>query len=418
MFGFNPFAVFTNHGSSSSPASSPEPFQPIFGFSFDDDDESTGIPLLDSALSVFQPGLMFVDSYLTELGNDGIPFVGDDEREGTDEDDIIIGLTGDDTINGNDGDDFIEAGPGDDVVEGGGGSNTIFGGRGDDVLRSAGTPKVIAVFNEGGTEDLDVFEVFLVAGTTVSFDIDGGSGTPGSTSVDTVLSVNGPNGEFFNNDDSPLDPGSLSGLDPFLEIVVPSTGTYTITVGEFPPPSPATNPVDPGETFTLIVSIPNDEVPVSNVDGGPGDDMLIAGEGIDIFTGGPGSDVFKLLLSNSGIANTTHITDFQPFSGAGNDADIIEISGLIPPAINPEFVTRTGPFLENGDFLASFVIQAAAFVFTEFEGSTQIIIDDRDNFVNGNEMVVVLEGTTLADLSTDGVAGIQAADIDAIFDFV
>ena len=68
-----------------------------------------------------------VDDVLTGSG-------GDDQINGYGGDDIVDGAAGDDDLHGGSGADQIHAGDGDDVLHGGGGQDTLSGGDGDDSL--------------------------------------------------------------------------------------------------------------------------------------------------------------------------------------------------------------------------------------------------------------------------------------------
>ena len=74
------------------------------------------------------------------------------KRQGSEDDDVLIGTSGDDLIEGfggNDtitglaGDDILIGGDGDDEIDGGSGTNRLHGDAGDDTIISSGTNDVV-----------------------------------------------------------------------------------------------------------------------------------------------------------------------------------------------------------------------------------------------------------------------------------
>ena len=93
----------------------------------------------------------------------------------------------------------------------------------------------------------DFFAISLEAGQTLYADIDGGRGGSFLEDVDTTLAVFGQSGGALAfNDDSGIDPGSISILDAKLEFTAATAGTYYVRVSNF-------NPFDRG-TYTLYLS--------------------------------------------------------------------------------------------------------------------------------------------------------------------
>lgn len=156
---------------------------------------------------------------------------GDDEINGTADDDVLCGGDGKDTINGGGGDDTIFGGPGDDSIEGGAGADVIDGGLGNDNLYSGslvGGPDGAADTLSGGPGN-DIVSALGDSGLHV---LDGDEGR------DLVLG--GRNRDVIDGG-----PGHDSG-----------------TVG--------------GHNRRLA--------------GGPGNDLVRGGDGDDLLEGGPGSD--------------------------------------------------------------------------------------------------------------------------------
>lgn len=78
---------------------------------------------------------------------------GDDTIDGGDGHDLIFAGRGDDTIDGGAGNDVIVAGSGDDTVDGGDGHDVIFGGRGDDTI--VGGDGNDLIFGGSGNDTID-----------------------------------------------------------------------------------------------------------------------------------------------------------------------------------------------------------------------------------------------------------------------
>ena len=196
---------------------------------------------------------------------------GDDTLSGGGDDDYIYGGIGDDTLNGEWDDDTIDGGPGDDTIDGGPGDDTIDGGPGDDTI-------------DGGPGD------DTIDGGPGDDTIDGG---PGDDTIDGGRYIYGGTG-----DDS----------------------LYGTSNGD-------------------------------TIEGGSGDDTLRGGPGDDIFvyrTQGFGKDVIKdfdvredkLDFRGSGLGFSdlkfswskpdTVLVD----AGAGNQIELVAISGLLPPLAN------------------------------------------------------------------------------------
>ena len=82
----------------------------------------------DGSMSAIDQYVEGVNLGVVETGS------GDDEVQGTDDDNFIITNDGDDTVEAGEGDDFVDAGAGEDFVDGGRGNDIILGGDGDDEL--------------------------------------------------------------------------------------------------------------------------------------------------------------------------------------------------------------------------------------------------------------------------------------------
>jgi hypothetical protein len=84
------------------------------------------------------------------------------------------------------------------------------------------------------SNDVDFFRVDLLGGDRVIFDIDDGNDAADLDFLDTILTVFNQNGEVVTfNDDSPVDPGSTSSLDSFIDFTAPANGSYLVAVSSF-----------------------------------------------------------------------------------------------------------------------------------------------------------------------------------------
>ena len=110
------------------------------------------------------------------------------------------------------------------------------------VIGSDGTAGVNgAILNTSTHRDTDFYSFQAQQGDVVTIDIDGGMKSA-NTGVDTVIAIFGPVGTnsvnlppLQQNDDAPLDPGSVSTADSRIDSFnVPATGTYVVGVTSFP----------------------------------------------------------------------------------------------------------------------------------------------------------------------------------------
>lgn len=204
---------------------------------------------------------------------------------GTKAHDVIVAGPGDNTIHGAGGNDTICAGAGNDTIHGGRGNDTIHGEAGDDTIRGErgsdaldGGPGSDRIFGEtgndaigGGPGDGDEIDggpgddrvdggpgnFDMVSGGVGNDRIDGG---PGAHDVASYTGVGGPIGvDLGSGVVSGAEQERLSGI----EDVLGGSG---------------------GDVLTGAAATPN------RLDGGPGDDRLIAVGGGDRALGGPGSD--------------------------------------------------------------------------------------------------------------------------------
>jgi len=109
--------------------------------------------------------------------------------------------------------------------------------RAQEIAIPGGNVAITAVLgNATGTviDDLDYFVFSGTEGNIVTIDIDGGMG--GIRSVDTILAIFDSNGQKLReNDDAPLDEGSVSRYDARIEnFRLPASGSYTVAVSNSP----------------------------------------------------------------------------------------------------------------------------------------------------------------------------------------
>lgn len=106
----------------------------------------------------------------------------------------------------------------------------------------------------GAVGDVDFYRIQANAGQLV-LDIDNNPFT-----FDTVVSLFDASGNLLtNNDDSPVDAGSVSSLDSFLTYTISNGGTYYVSVSQFPNRNAATGNTGAASNlpYRLEVSLQN-----------------------------------------------------------------------------------------------------------------------------------------------------------------
>ena len=204
---------------------------------------------------------------------------------GTKAPDVIVAGPGDNTIYGMGGDDTICGGEGDDTLYGGRGNDTLFGEGGDDTL-----------YGERGSDELDggAGEDRLF-GASGNDDLNGGPGDhdqlfggPGDDSLDggegdfDVL-TGGPGNDSIDGGPGAHDIASYAGTGGAVTI---NLEVGTVSGAESEHLSGIEDAIGGSGDDTLIGSTASP----NRLDGGPGNDHLVAvGPGDEAF-GGPGSD--------------------------------------------------------------------------------------------------------------------------------
>lgn len=190
------------------------------------------------------------------------------------------GTQGDDTLKGTDMADLLVGDAGDDILTGYKGDDMLLGDEGDDLLRGyTGNDSLLG----GAGED-------LLLGGTGNDSLLGGSGS------DTLEGGDGDDALFGVN---------IYARDIGIEDLIAVAKGNDMDI-------PFIDPVERGNIL----------------DGGAGDDLLIAGPA-DSMTGGTGDDVFGIGAWVDTEDEAVTIVDFT----AGEDRVLIEYQGPIPPVV-------------------------------------------------------------------------------------
>lgn len=204
---------------------------------------------------------------------------------GTKAPDVIVAGPGDNVIRGEGGNDTICGGEGDDTVYGGRGNDTLFGEGGNDTL-----------YGERGSDDLDGGAgEDLLLGATGNDELDGGAGDhdqllggPGDDSLsggegDFDVLTGGPGNDSIDGGPGAHDIASYAGTGGAVTINL-EAGTVSGAEGE--QLSGIEDAIGGSGDDTLIGSVASP----NRLDGGPGNDHLVAAGAADEAFGGPGSD--------------------------------------------------------------------------------------------------------------------------------
>ncbi|HEX3609987.1 MAG TPA: hypothetical protein VHU14_10035 [Solirubrobacterales bacterium] len=205
---------------------------------------------------------------------------------GTKAPDVIVAGPGDNTIYGEGGNDTICGGEGDDTIYGGRGNDVLFGEGGNDTL-----------YGERGSDDLDggAGEDRLF-GATGNDELKGGPGGhdqlfggPGDDSLsggegDFDVLTGGPGNDSIDGGPGAHDIASYAGIGGAVTI---DLGAGTVSGAESEHLSGIEDAIGGSGDDTLIGSTASP----NRLDGGPGNDHLIAAGSADEAFGGPGSDI-------------------------------------------------------------------------------------------------------------------------------
>ena len=206
----------------------------------------------------------------------------------------IVGTKAPDVIVGGPGDNVIHGEGGDDTICGGEGNDTIYGGRGDDALFGEGGND--ALYGERGSDDLDGGNgEDRLYGETGNDELSGGPGDhdqllggPGDDSLsggagDFDTLTGGPGNDSIDGGPGAHDIASYAGTGGAVTI---NLEAGAVSGAEAETLSGIEDAIGGSEEDTLIGASGS----ANRLDGGPGNDHLIAaGPGDEAF-GGPGSD--------------------------------------------------------------------------------------------------------------------------------
>ncbi|MEO0936902.1 MAG: calcium-binding protein [Pseudomonadota bacterium] len=226
---------------------------------------------------------------------------GDDTLEGGAGDDLLDGRVGADSLSGAGGEDTLIGGSGVDVLDGGAGKDLLEGGNGDDAL-----------FGGNGADEL--------RGGNADDALIGGNGNDvlrGNEGDDGLYGSAGSDALFGNEGDD-----VLYGVDVIDADLLTPEGVLGVVAEE---------------TFEEFVDINADPGEADTLNGGDGNDVILAGSG-DVVTGGDGLDDIVLGPWVTPDAPVT-ITDFNP----NEDVVIFGHTTNAPPS-DVRFVVD-----ENGD---------------------------------------------------------------------
>ncbi|MGI9368327.1 MAG: calcium-binding protein [Ruegeria sp.] len=215
---------------------------------------------------------------------------------------VIAGNDGSDTLTGQDGNDQINGYAGDDVIIGAGGNDTLHGGIGDDVLTGGAGSDVL--HGDAGADLLDG-----EAGDDILYGHDG---------ADLMRGGQGDDHLYGGQDDDTLvgegGDDALQGGDGD-DLLIGGDGSDALFGGD--------------GNDTLDDRIEDVDNTSDFLNGGAGDDTIVAGSS-DIVTSGSGADEIYLAEADVGVS----VMDFQP----GEDKLVVtwDDSGGVEPDISIE----------------------------------------------------------------------------------
>ena len=342
----------------------------------------------------------------------------------------VTGSAHADTLTGDGNANTLRGGGGIDTLNGGAGSDLLVagapgqGGGAPDVVKAQGTANgsIGAAVSLTGTFDLltssaiadsstiphatvvatthggvEYYAITVVAGETVTFDIDGAS-------FDSTLRLVTAGGvELANNDDNASDGGSTT--DSMLTHTFSAAGTYYIQVAKWlaNTADSFTSEAPPaGQTYTLHVSSPSQTpVPIqmigSTLNGDAGTDTLEGGSGADTLNGGADDDT----LTGGGGADVIDGgtgTDTAVYSG-NRSAYTVSVSGGVTTVTGPDG-TDTVSNVERLQFADGVFNAAGGPLTTTINGTTNA---DTLNGTAGDDVINGLGGSD----TLNGLAGID-----------
>jgi Ca2+-binding RTX toxin-like protein len=270
--------------------------------------------------------------------------------------DTLFGIT---TLIGSNYNDVLSAGPLGSSLQGAAGDDVLVSGKGNDTL-------------DGGAGNDTVSYANATAGVTVSLALTGPQVTKGA-GIDTLTHVENLIGSDYNDTLTAGATGSSlrgglgndmliagAGNDTLDGGAGADTASYanaksgvTVSLGLTGPQATGGSGTD---TLTgienLIGSNYNDTLTAaatgSSLQGGAGDDLLIAGAGNDVLQGGTGNDTASYANATSGVTVSLAVSGAHPTGGSGTDT-LINIENLIGSSYNDTLTAgAAGSSLQGG----------------------------------------------------------------------
>ncbi|HEV7606769.1 MAG TPA: calcium-binding protein [Steroidobacteraceae bacterium] len=283
---------------------------------------------------------------------------GNDRIIGSGGDDFINGGLGTDTVSMGAGDDRFQWNPGEgnDVIDGqsgfdthefngsGAGENFTLAAGGNDVLLTRNVGNIVMdqvdverveIFARGGIDNVEIGELRGTDVREVLVDLTGvAGGTSGDGAQDTVTLNGGAGGEILTvsaSGDDLLVNGlanamRIANTDASDHIVVRGAGGADVINAATVPAAAANLTLDGGIGNDTLIAGGNDTILLGGAGndlliGNSGDDTLNAGGGNDILFGGGGNDLF------SGDDDFT-ILDFHAGAGSADRIDLRNVAGI------------------------------------------------------------------------------------------
>lgn len=255
---------------------------------------------------------------------------------------------------------------------------------------NAATPSITLNDAIETAEDIDLYEVQLELGDTVSFDID----TATDNRLDTFIKVFDAEGNELGSNDDGSAPDENSSLDSYLEFTAVTQGEYFFGVSsfgnlEYDPLNGSNNfSHDIGATtgnYELAINLIDS---VNAIEGTATDDTLNGTAGADLILGLPGDDTLNGAAEADNLKGG--LGNDSLFGGNGNDL-------LQGDAGNDTLSGGGGDDILDGDRGRDRLAGnggADIFVIGANDGSSNIV-----DFETGSDKIALVEGLSFADLT-------------------
>ena len=237
------------------------------------------------------------------LGDGGVELFGNDSLLGGEGYDTILGELGDDTIDGGSGDDFIIGGSGGDVIIGGEGIDFIVG----DVILDEDLEASLAAAGQLAGIQLPTLEQAFAQLTQSLAAENPDLADALNAALELSTDFTNPVGNFADQIEGNCGADIIFGG--FGDDTIDGGGGRDILFG--------------GDDNDLLSGSFDEDI----LNGGEGNDTLDGGADLDVQTGNAGQDTFRFDLYDSSADDTARdrITDF---SGSGGDGDLLDISSF------------------------------------------------------------------------------------------